>query len=489
MAGLTTIKALGAAGGAALAGGATGAALTAAAGAPALAAGLAGLAAAGCAVATMRLLGAQSRQSGLSQEVSALRDELSFLGERQAQTLAKMAEIERRTIESPALVWRAAAADIEVLGSLVSDLAKSVADHETRLGTVRDGGSAFTQQAASAHAPDWYEDEAELGFTADLPSSGAKLPAAPMPASAMTAPSPAVMAELKSTLAAALSSDRLELCLQPMVALPQRKTRGYEATLRLKGEQDDLQTDADLRRIAAATQLDAEYDRVLVDRAVHVLRILRARERDVLLTCTISGTTLGNASFLEMLERLLRQDTGLASGLMLDISDADLRALPEAARDAMTGLSGKGIRFGLNRLPHLRLDMVEMAARGIRQVRIAAQTLIEAGQDGEAGFDIHPADLAEFLQRRGIDLLVSQIASEQTILDLLDFSIPLAIGPLFGASRPVRPEILQPKAVDAPVDRATAMKRAAEASRPSADSAAPPQRGQRQSFRSLLRRA
>ncbi len=500
MAGLMTIKAMGTAGGAALAGGATGAALTAAAGAPALAAGLAGLAAAGCAVATVRLLGAQSRQIALSQELSALQDELTFLGEQQAQTLAKMAVIERRTIESPALVWRAAAADIEVLGSLVSDLAKSVAEHETRLGAlglgavglgaIGFGTPAFAQQTAPATAPDWYEDEAELGFTADVP-----LPAEKLPASASAAPSPAVIAELKSTLAAALTSDRLELCLQPMVALPQRKTRGYEATLRLKGEQDDLQSDADLRRIAAATHLEAEYDRVLVDRAVHVLRILRARERDVLLTCSISGTTLGNAPFLEMLERLLRQDTGLGSGLMLDISDADLRALPEAARDAMTGLSAKGIRFGLSRLPHLRLDMAEMAARGIRQVRISAQTLIEAGQnsetgqDNETGFDIHPADLAEFLQRRGIDLLVGQIASEQTILDLLDFSIPLAIGPLFGASRPVRPEILEPKAVEAPVDRATAMKRAAEASRAATDPAATPQRGQRQSFRSLLRRA
>jgi cyclic-di-GMP phosphodiesterase, flagellum assembly factor TipF len=481
MAGLKTIRTLGATGGAALAGGATGAAVTAAAGAPALAAGLAGLVAAGCAVAAVRAFGEQARNAALQRDVNSLHDELAQLREHQAQSQAKMAEIERRTIESPALVWRAASADIEVLGSLVSELAKSVAEHNAKLATlhVSEPTGAKIPEIPAAPAAEWYEDEAELGFTADVPVT----------VNAAGTASPAVLAELKSTLASALTSDRLELCLQPIVALPQRKTRGYEATLRLKGEQDDLQTDADLRRIAGATQLEPELDRVLVNRAVHVLRILRARERDVSLLCAISGAALSDAAFLDMLERLVRQDAGLGSALVLEISDADLRALSDATRATMTMLSGKGIRFGLSRLPHLRVDVAEMVARGMRQVRIAAQTLSDAGQESGTGTDIHPADLAEYLQRRGIELLVSQVASEQTILDLLDFTVPLAIGPLFGAARPVRPEILEPKAVGSPAGIPTA--RSASPKKPDeppASSGASP-RTQRQSFRSLLRRA
>ncbi len=485
MAGLKTIRTLGAAGGAALAGGATGAAVTAAAGAPALAAGLAGLAAAGLAVAAVRAVGEKARNTALQRDVNNLQDEMAQLREHQAQSLAKMAEIERRTIESPALVWRAAAADIEVLGSLVSDLAKNVAEHDAKLAGRPVSGSAPAriQETPAATAAEWYEDEAELGFTADAPVT------ADMPGAASTA----VLAELKSTLAAALTSDRLELCLQPVVALPQRKTRGYEATLRLKGGKDDLQTDADLRRIAGATQLEPELDRVLVDRAVHVLRILRARERDVSLLCAISGAALSDPAFLETVDRLVRNDASLGSAIILEISDADLRALSDAARTAVTMLSGKGVRFGVSRLPHLRVDMAEMAALGLRQVRIAAQTLIEAGQESGTGSDIHPADLAEYLQRRGIELLVSQVASEQTILDLLDFSAPMAIGPLFGAARPVRPEILEPRVVTDPAGtqaaRGASRRRPEEPPAPSADSPAAPQRPQRQSFRSLLRRA
>ncbi len=474
MAGLTGIKSPGLTGAAALAGGVTGAAVLAASGAPAIAAGLGGLSLAGCAIAIIRLMASRADRIRLEQAVDTLQADITALTEQQARSDARMAELERLSIESPALVWRAATADIEVLGKLVSDLARNVAEHEKRL------PAALPDQIGSAPAPEWFEDEAELGFTAEPP----------MTLASFEVPSSAVMAELQSTLASALASDRLELCLQPIVALPQRKTRGYEATLRLKGESGDLQSDADLRRIAAATGLEPELDRVLVDRAVHVLRILRARNREVSLVCGIAGSSLASTGFTGMLERLTRLDGGLSGALILEISDTEMRALTDDARTAITMLSAKGIGFGLCRLPHLRLDMAEIAARGIRQIRVSARTLIEATQDDAAGSDIHPADLAEYLQRRGIDLLVCDVATEQNILDLLDHAPPLAIGALFGTARAVRPEVLEPKAVAAQETRAEARQKAAEAqaNNPAAPGPVAP-RGQRQTFRSLLRRA
>jgi cyclic-di-GMP phosphodiesterase, flagellum assembly factor TipF len=482
MAGLTGNKSLGLMGSAALAGGTTGATVLAASGAPILAAGFGGLLLAGCAIVTVRLMASRADHARLQQAVDSLQADVTTLTEQQARSDARMAELERLSIESPALVWRAATADIEVLGKLVSDLARNVAEHEKLIVSGAPGQIVSTQHqaVASAPSPEWFEDEAELGFTAEPP----------MVPGDFEAPSSAVMAELKSTLASALASDRLELCLQPIVALPQRKTRGYEATLRLKGESGDLQSDTDLRRIAAATGLEDELDRVLVDRAVHVLRILRARNREVSLVCGIAGSSLASAGFTDMLERLTRLDNGLSGALILEIGDADMQTLTYDARAAMTMLSSKDIGFGLCRLPHLRLDMVDMAARGIRQVRLSAHTLIEATQDGKSGSDIHPADMAEYLKRRGIELLVCDVATEQNVLDLLDHAPPLAIGALFGAARAVRPEVLEPKAVAVQEARASTRRKADEApaSNPPATEQGVP-RGQRQTFRSLLRRA
>jgi hypothetical protein len=194
MAGLTGIKSLGMTGGAALAGGATGAAVLAIAGAPAMAAGLGGLSLAGCAIMIVRLMDLRTDRTRLARSVDALQTDIIALTEQQARSDARMAELERLSIESPALVWRAATADIEVLGRLVSDLARNVAEHEQRLPAASTGEitTVQSQAFASVSSPAWFEDEAELGFTAEPP----------MVPESFEAPSSAVMAQLKSTLPA-----------------------------------------------------------------------------------------------------------------------------------------------------------------------------------------------------------------------------------------------------------------------------------------------
>lgn len=485
-------------GAAAALGAALGASALSFAGAPAAASVVGGL------IAALGTVGGWQawRQAGdvtrLEASLAEARAAVIDLAERQAQAEARMAETERRTIESPALVWRAATADIEVLGTLVSNLAQAVAGHEKRLDAAAAAAAAVTAPAApepaaeaapepaaapetaaaatpaSPPAPDLFEPEAELGFTADAPSPAVTTVQA---AASMAYPPPvAVMAELKTTLAAALASERLELCLQPVVGLPQRQVRGYEATLRLKGEAGDQQSDADLRRIAAATGLEAELDRALVERAVQVLRILRARNRDVAAVCVVAGASLGAEAFTAMLESLARSDRSLIGAVTLEIAEAEFKAFDADRLQAMRLLADKGVGFGLGRLSSLTLDAGEATAAGIRQMRLPIDMLLGAAR-GQAATDIHPADLPEFLRRRGIELMVSDVETEASLLELLEFAAPLATGPLFGAARPVRPEVLEPKAVS----------EGAFAPSEPAPQLAP--RPQRQSFRSLLRRA
>ncbi len=429
-----------------------------------------------------------------------LGEEIDSLNERQAQYDIKISEIERRTIESPALVWRAATADIEVMGSLISDIAKTLAEHDKRLawhgaGEQKPAISHKPDLAVVADNPEWFEDEAELGFTADGPFTAEtsaflttgteKALTAP---SALTA-SPALMAsaalvlELRTTLASALSSERLELCLQPIVTLPQRKPRGYDASLRLKGGNGDLQTDADLRRIAVATGLELELDKVLIERSVQVLRVLRARNKETVMCCAIAGSSLRSADFMTRLENLVRSDEKLARAVVLEISDADFRTLEPVIDETLASLQRLGVSTGLTRLPDLRIDVAELLQRRIVQVRVEAQLLHSASEQGVRIADIHPADLAELLQRKGIDLLVCNVTSEQTVVDLLDQGVPMAQGTVFGAARPVRPEILTPKAVSA-----TPKPRKAETREPDGSTTRNANLP-RQSFRSLLRRA
>lgn len=434
-----------------------------------------------------------------------LAEEMVLLRQRQADLDGKLGAVEQRTVESPALVWRAATADIQVLGSLVSDLAKAVADHETRLngaGEITSGvvsaspvtsglapraGRSFVLPETSPPPPSWFEDEAELGFTADpTPAAVAvqKLAEPPVPARVSARPevrehlSPAVLADLKSTLAAALMSDRLELCLQPFVTLPQRKVAGYEASLRLKAEGSELQGADELRTAAEMAGMARDLDRTLIERTGQVLRVLRARERIVAITCPVTGDSLADSAFRSAVETVARGEGKLAQNLMLSIPLADAAGLAGGDGEALKALGRMGVALGVRASSSARIDAAALEKMGVTEARMPATLLL----GGQGGSDIHPADMGELLDRRNIRLVVTGVDSEQSVRDLLDISTALAQGELFGASRPVRPEVLQPRPVGQPASSPNVRQRA---SRGAAQETEP----RRQSFRSLLRRA
>lgn len=441
-----------------------------------------GLMAGGCSAALLQSMQLRREAALLRDRLEAVRADMAEITARDAAAGARLVELERRTVESPALVWRAASAEFEVLGTLVSEIARNIAEHERRLSPPDAAGGAGEGDSLTADAKPGKE-----GGPPALDLAPDRDGALSFEAKADTQPHPAVVAELRGILASALASDRLELCLQPVVELPQRKIRGYEATLRLRGESDDLQSEADLRRIASTTGLEAELDGVLIERALHVLRVLRGRKREVTISCAVAAAGLLSPRLPAALETALRSDPELARTLILELTYQEFCALSRQAREALRALADRGVGLSLGRLPHLKLDIDAITVAGIRQIKVAAAAML-GDEDAASRTDIHPADMAEFLRRRGIEMQMSDVASEQTVVDCLDYAPPLASGPLFGAARPVRPEVIEPRAVSeagAVETRKPVPPGTEEAGR----TPAPPDRPLRQSFRSVLRRA
>jgi cyclic-di-GMP phosphodiesterase, flagellum assembly factor TipF len=409
--------------------------------------------------------------------------EMVLLRQRQAEMEARLTDVAQRNVESPALIWRAATADIQVLGGLVTNLARAVAEHEEKLADIGDSLPAKTPQGAASAGmilpqtmpppASWFEDE---GLAEDDASDA-------IAASPAVAPQPtraSIMAELKSTLATALVSDRLELCLQPFVTLPQRKVAGYEASLALKAESGELQGAEDLRAAAEAAGMGRDLDRILVERVGQVLRVLRARERSVAITCRIGGESLADTAFRSTVEAVALAEGKLAQNIILSFPLADAARLRAEIAPAMDAVRRTGVMLGVRSATTAGIDAGALERLGISEIRLAAAAL-----NVDTAIDIHPADIGEMLERRNIRLLITGVDSEATVRDLLDFATPLAQGDLFGAARPVRPEVLQPRAVAGANAGAAASPRAAP--RPAAP--APAGQPRRQSFRSLLRRA
>jgi cyclic-di-GMP phosphodiesterase, flagellum assembly factor TipF len=325
---------------------------------------------------------------------------------------------------------QAVVGEINELGGLVKQLAASVATHEDQL-------SSGTLTAAAAPA-----DKAETGRQHELPPPGADIgtmaaTAAPAAIIAEPAASPS-QAQVLAAVKNAIEENRIDLYLQPMVSLPQRKVRFYEAVTRLRDGRDQIITADDFVGIAEAAGLIGRIDHMVMLRCVQVLRRLMVRNKEVGVFCNVAAATLAHpATFAQCLD-FLEANRALAPSFVLEFKQATFRNLGPTETEHLAALAQRGFRFSIDHVTDLRIEPRELADRGVRFIKVPAALLLDQRQTSAS--DIHPSDLSDLLGRFGIDLIAERIEGERAVVDLLDYDVRFGQGFLFAPPRPLRPE-------------------------------------------------
>jgi cyclic-di-GMP phosphodiesterase, flagellum assembly factor TipF len=325
---------------------------------------------------------------------------------------------------------QAVVGEINELGGLVKQLAASVATHEDQL-------SSGPPTAALAPA-----NQAETGRQHELPPPGAEIgtmaaTAAPAAIIAEPAASPS-QAQVLAAVKNAIEENRIDLYLQPMVSLPQRKVRFYEAVTRLRDGRDQIITADDFVGIAEAAGLIGRIDHMVMLRCVQVLRRLMVRNKEVGVFCNVAAATLAHpATFAQCLD-FLEANRALAPSFVLEFKQATFRNLGPTETEHLAALAQRGFRFSMDHVTDLRIEPRELADRGVRFIKVPAALLLDQRQTSAS--DIHPSDLSDLLGRFGIDLIAERIEGERAVVDLLDYDVRFGQGFLFAPPRPLRPE-------------------------------------------------
>jgi cyclic-di-GMP phosphodiesterase TipF (flagellum assembly factor) len=239
----------------------------------------------------------------------------------------------------------------------------------------------------------------------------------------------------------AVDANRIDLYLQPIVTLPQRKVRYYEALSRLRTEEGDIITAADFIEYAESVGLMPKIDNLLLFRCVQVTRRLQLKSRDVGLFCNVSASTLSDPSFFRQFLDFMDANRALSNALMFEFTQEAYRAFGPLEHESMAALAERGFRFSMDHVGDLRMEPKELADRSFRFLKVPAKLLLNPAATSQS--DIHPADLADLLARSGIDLIAERIESENMVVDLLDYDVRFGQGFLFSPPRPVRAEALQ----------------------------------------------
>lgn len=246
----------------------------------------------------------------------------------------------------------------------------------------------------------------------------------------------------------ALSENRVDLHLQPVVGLPQRKTVFYESFSRLRDASGQVIMPAEYLSVAEPAGLVTAIDNLLLFRCVQIVRRLARQDRRVGIFCNISMSSLGDEEFFPQFIDLLRTNRDLAPALVFEIGQAAFESRNSVQARNMGRLADLGFRFSLDKVTDLDLDLQDLSRSDVKFVKVAAQTLLDELTEVDDRLvlrsmpDLAAEDFALLLRRYGVDLIAEKVESERQVVDILDLDIQLGQGHLFGEPRAIKNDVL-----------------------------------------------
>lgn len=251
-------------------------------------------------------------------------------------------------------------------------------------------------------------------------------------------------------IAEAVERERIELFLEPILSLSDRKSRHFEVSVRLRAADGAILDPQECRDAAAGTGVLPRLDAAKLARTARIIRRLEERGKLSSVFSNLSGESLGDELFLGDFVDLVAARRSITGYLVLGFTQGDVRAFTDQHWDTLAKLSRLGFRFALEEVGDLDMDLAELKLRGFAYVRLDATVLL-AGMPAADGLFVSAADIARHLVEMGLTVIAGRIAAESDLARMTDLGIALGQGPLFGGPHPVKAEILsQPLAAGAP---------------------------------------
>ncbi len=237
---------------------------------------------------------------------------------------------------------------------------------------------------------------------------------------------------LDAVLARAVETEDVEIHLQPVMTLADRRTHLYEAHPRVRDGRGGLIRPEVYGRVAFETGLAAGVERVASRRTVQILSRLIERGKQRPMFTAISAETLRDGTFLRAIHETLKSGPTLPANLILEMPEASLAALGPAERDAIHALASAGFRFALQDV--LQLDMQALGDLPITFVKLAPAVL--RGQPGAA------AGLVARVRSIGAEPVVDGVSEDHDIAVAQALGIVLGQGALLSEPRPLKADVV-----------------------------------------------
>lgn len=227
----------------------------------------------------------------------------------------------------------------------------------------------------------------------------------------------------------ALNGDRVDVFLQPIVSLPQRKVRYFDVFARIRAPDGSYLRAEDYLPVAEKAKLVAAIDDLLLFRSIRLVRETERRQHMVGFFVNLSSASLADQRFMGEFADYLAEHPGLAPKLVFEVPQADVNAGVLMA-DPARGLVRMGCKFSMDRVESLSIDPAQLARQQVRFVKLDASMLI--GIARRPGGHANVMAFKHLIESHPIDVMCENVASEEQLVELLDLAMDFGQGTLFG---------------------------------------------------------
>jgi cyclic-di-GMP phosphodiesterase TipF (flagellum assembly factor) len=235
---------------------------------------------------------------------------------------------------------------------------------------------------------------------------------------------------VQSLIHNAIRAKRVDVFVQPIVRLPQRKTRFYEVFARIRaGAGLYLQAD-EYMELARSEELMPEIDTLLLMESLSIIQRSAHIDRAAPFFINVTTETLGNVAFMRRLLGFLTANRDLAPRLVFEIQQADFEDLKPAMLEIARGLARLGCTFSMDNTHRFDFDIKRLQILNVRFVKIPAQAMLKALARDSDFVTLRRAKTQ--LESNGIGVIAEKVESEIMLKKLLDYDLNYGQGYLFG---------------------------------------------------------
>ncbi|MGI9423598.1 MAG: EAL domain-containing protein [Hyphomicrobiaceae bacterium] len=259
-----------------------------------------------------------------------------------------------------------------------------------------------------------------------------------MPGAASDEEPPSTIDPLGQAMREAAERGIMDIYLQPILSIDDRKVRFFEVLGRIKAPNGNVIAMEDHQDLARSMGILAKLDRAALVRSARLLRKLSERRQAQPLFCNISRESLSDPTFMREFVEFMGGFRDIAPFLIFEIEQQALAGIDATAGSSLRALSSMGFRLSIDQVSKVESALAVAREFEFSFLKLPLTTFL-SGQEPESrarALAIHAA-----ARDNNLTLVIDQIERKDQLAAVVSTGANLGQGYLFSEPKPLLPQV------------------------------------------------